>query len=145
MKTIALAIAPVLLLACSSPTKSERDVLMDRIERQVKLPEGARPLKDYARYYANGERGEIEAIYVIPFSEKVLPGEICEELLENFATKQVPCTDLENPFDLPAGQRRWVKDRQHLPAISDGGCDIVNVRFDPSIGKIMESACNGVA
>lgn len=46
----------------------EQAALMDRIEREVRLPEGAGPLADYGRYYAWQDREDgirkVIAIYV---------------------------------------------------------------------------------
>jgi hypothetical protein len=86
----------------------------------VKLPRDARPLNEYARYYA-------------------LDGQKIVGTYTRFV-------DLKNSFyDLPIGQRRWVDDYRSLPLISDGGCTVVNVLYDDSTGQIEQAACNGVA
>ena len=41
-------------------------------------------------------------------------------------------------------ERRWIKDYDHFPLISDGGCGIVNVTFNLKSSK-SETWCNGVA
>ena len=119
---------------------------MDQIEKQVQLPRDARPLRDYARYYAYADTGDVKAIYLVPFDDDLKPGEGCDELLEDFTSKQVPCPDLDIPtMNLKAGQRRWMRDNRHLPAVNDGGCAVVNVSFDWKKGKVKEVRCNGFA
>lgn len=94
---------------------------MDKIEGTVRLPDGARPLQEYARYYTFGEDGRVEAIYT---------------------TVVEPDYDTLN---LPAGKRRWVSDPRHMPGISDGGCDIVEIDFNATNGKFEHVECNGRA
>ncbi len=94
---------------------------MDQIERTVRLPEGTKPLAEYARYYTFGKSGRIQAIYT---------------------------TVLEPDYDtlnLSAGKRRWVSDPGHMPGISDGGCDVVEIDFNAAKGTIEHVACNGRA
>jgi len=38
--------------ACSAPQDRQREQMMDQIEKQVRLPQGAEPLDKYVRYYA---------------------------------------------------------------------------------------------
>jgi len=47
--------------------------------------------------------------------------------------------------DLPVGQRRWVEDIYHLPAIDDGECFVVTVRFEQAAGKVTQTFRNGIA
>lgn len=89
---------------------------MDMIERQVRMPKEALALTRYSRFYTAAKSGEVIGTYV--------------------ATAQ---------NDLPVGQRRWVKDIYHLPAIDDGGCFIVKVIFDPKTNRVPQAFCNGVA
>lgn len=43
-----------------------------------------------------------------------------------------------------AGQRRWLEDYRKLPSILDGGCSIVNVRYDIAAKNIEAAFCNGL-
>src|SRR5205085_4984273 len=90
--------------------------LMDRIERQVRLPEGADRLETYARSYAwqvatDGHR-KVVAYY-------------------------------ENLTSTPPG-RRWVSERD-FPGIADGGCGVVRFTYDPATQQVEQIACNGYA
>lgn len=110
------AITALLLIGCASDEEREHASLMDEVEQRVRLPDGSQPLNEYARYYAIDGQGRVVAIY----------------------------TTFVEP-DLPAGQRRWVGDQSKLPGISDGGCGVVNVLFNPATRKVEEAFCNGVA
>ena len=140
-----LAIAAVhLLAACTTPEQRERDRLTDQIEARVKLPKGAGRLADYARHYAIDEKGLIVGVYSRGFRWPD-PDHACEELLEDFSTRMVPC-----PFDsdvdhLRAGQRGWVDHPDRLPSIMDGGCGVVTVVYDPKASKVRDTYCNGHA
>lgn len=89
---------------------------MDVIEQQVHLPKDAVALDRYSRFYTEANSGEVIGTYVAGAQS-----------------------------GLPVGQRRWVKDIYHLPAIDDGGCFIVNVIFDPKTKKVTRASCNGIA
>ena len=117
---------------------------MDRIEKAVRLPDRARPLSEYARYYAERER-EVVAVYIIPPRDEIRAGEACEELLENMSTRDVPCEPMKSDWAMPAGSRRWFKSEQELPFISDGGCSQITVIFDKPKGIVKSADCNGGA
>lgn len=108
--------APLLLAACGAAENPRQAATMDVIEQQVRLPKDALALDRYSRFYTAAKSGEVIGTYVAGAHN-----------------------------DLPVGQRRWVKDIYHLPAIDDGGCFIVNVIFDPKTNKVTQAACNGVA
>lgn len=42
------------------------------------------------------------------------------------------------------GRRHWVAE-DRLPAIQDGGCNVVNLRFDVAADEIERVGCNGYA
>jgi hypothetical protein len=111
--------AALLLGACSSSASPEQVRLMDQVEGRVQLPAGARPLTDYARYYAADGSGRVVAIYTLFVAPSL------------------------DDHDLPTGQRRWVADYGHLPNVTGGGCDTVHVVFTPATGAFEDSACNG--
>ncbi len=89
---------------------------MDTIERQVRMPKEALALTRYSRFYTAIKSGEVIGTYV---------------------------GSAHN--DLPVGQRRWVSDVYHLPAINDGECFIVNVIFEPKTNRVTQAFCNGAA
>lgn len=145
MNSLKIAAAIVLLSGCSTPQEFDRDALMNLIEKQVQLPNGARLLGDYARYYADSDGGEVVAVYLIPLDNEIPPGASCAELLEDSTTRDVPCEPMQFDWAMPAGERRWVKSEQDLPFISDGGCDQVTVVFDKAKSVVKSARCNGVA
>lgn len=108
------------LAACSSAAERQHSHLMQQIEERLQLPKGAERLEQYARYYA-------------PDKDRVVA---------TFITVVDPTNRY---YDLPVGQRRWLDDHRNLPAISDGGCSIVNVIYDPKTRSVPEAFCNGVA
>lgn len=136
----------LLLASCSRPEASRTDALMNRLEQRVQLPQGARALAAYARYYAFGKSGEVEAIYLIPWSEEVRPGESCEELTANFTSKAAPCPNLKRRAGrLKPGERRWVANNSQFPIVLDGGCSVVSLLFDGRTAKMKNAKCNGDA
>lgn len=108
--------AVVLLSACGAAENPRQAATMDMIERQVRMPKEALAFPRYSRFYTTASSGEVIGTYVA-----------------------------SGHNDLPVGQRRWVKDIYHLPAIDDGGCFIVNVVFDPKTKRVTQAFCNGVA
>jgi hypothetical protein len=91
-----------------------REELMDQIERQVRLPEGAGPLASYARYYAWQQREDgfrkVVAVYV--------------------------------RLDGHAPGRYWVAENE-LPLILDGGCSLVALSYDLAAQRVEHVTCNG--
>ena len=139
MSLLALTAAASVLAACSpsGPPPSPQDAMMDAIEAGLQLPPGASALSAYGRSYAyDQESREIVGVYVIPASPNP-PGTTCTSL----SGAAVACPDM--PLDLPAGQRRWVKDVTALPDVSDGGCSILTLRYDPQRKRVKDIGCNG--
>ncbi|WP_395612048.1 hypothetical protein [Allosphingosinicella sp.] len=97
--------------------EAERLDLMERIEREVRLPPGADPLSSYSHSYAwrQGPDGvrKVAAYY--------------ESLTGNFR-----------------GMRRWTTERE-FPMIADGGCGVVTFTYDVATHRFEEMRCNGVA
>jgi hypothetical protein len=128
---------------------------MDEIERQVRLPEGASPLKDYARHYALEQDGKIIGVYVLRTSAsgqaaaKQATDYGCEEIAiegAHLVGKSVPCPPTSEPQnEVGGGERRWFNNRAELPVIMDGGCGFVTVRFDTSKHRVDQAFCNGEA
>ncbi|HEX8448416.1 MAG TPA: hypothetical protein VF652_02390 [Allosphingosinicella sp.] len=150
MKSILLLIGLVALSSSSAPGRSPHEALMDEIERQIRLPPAAEPLAAYGRYYALGGKGRVVAVYLLPLEPTPLPADWgCEEMLEignKIASRPIPCPPgPDTPYDLVAGQRRWVAGRNALPMVSDGGCMIVNVTFNLRTREVEHAFCNGEA
>jgi hypothetical protein len=145
MNSFKIAALLMLVSGCSSPQERKREALMNKIEKQVQLPKGARPLSEYARYYADKGDGVVAAVFLIPLSDEMRPGEGCEELLENFASREVPCEPMQFEWAMPAGERRWFKDQRDLPWINDGGCAQVDVEFNIAKSTVKYVECNGEA
>jgi hypothetical protein len=108
--------AAVLLSACGAAENPRQAATMDVIERQVRMPKEALALTRYSRFYTAANSGKVIGTYVASAHN-----------------------------DLPVGQRRWVTNIYHLPAIDDGECFIVNVVFDPKTNRVTQAFCNGVA
>lgn len=109
-----------LLLACVGPAEQQQLAIMDRIEGQLKLPQQARPLEKYARYYS-------------------IDG-------ENIVGRYIAFVESDNKYySLPLGKRRWVEDPRNLPSIADGGCAVVNVIYSRKYARIDRVFCNGLA
>jgi len=96
---------------------AEEQAIMDRIEREVRLPEGADPLASYERSYAWEQREDgvrkVIGVYLSP----------------------------------DAGEsrgRRWVAENA-LPMIVDGGCGMIRLGYDVATQRIEYVTCNGVA
>ena len=122
---------------------------MDRIEKQIILPKGARTLAEYARYYGVDDKGRVAGTY-LTIDPPPDPSWTCEDIVlneEEVESRPVPCPpDVEDPIrNLKAGQRRWVGDADNRPFRADGGCSQVNVLFDPGTGKVLHAFCNGTA
>jgi hypothetical protein len=59
-----IAIQSLLLLACAQPPVEAQETFLDRVEAQVRMPDGARPLKAYSRSYFPVQNGaKIMGIY----------------------------------------------------------------------------------
>lgn len=143
----------LLLLASAAPAATSRshEALMDKIERAVVLPKGAKPLNAYGRNYAFSGRDKVVATYLLP-SAPLDMSEGCDVMLED--GKSRPCTkkeiakaaksDASNvAAQTPAGKRRWYDSVRSLPEISDGGCMQVRVEYDIATRHVSTATCNG--
>jgi hypothetical protein len=129
------------------PTAEERRQarLMDEIETRLALPPGAQPLSHYARFYAFEGPGKVIAVYMIP--EPARPaGDHCVEMTADGNSHPVACEPSPAwPPGVPAGHRRWVRDRREMPLIFDGGCIQITITYDLKSRKIESASCNGYA
>ena len=155
MRAVFYAIALATSAGCSQQQASEQELIMRAIESAVHLPAGAKPLEEYSRNYASGPDGKVIGVYVLPMPTEAQVGDVgCERMLENFDSR--PCTDVERAegaardkatADLfgKANQTRWFDDYRELPMILDGGCNLIEIIFDPQSKLIQSAQCNGDA
>jgi hypothetical protein len=108
------------------------------IERLVQLPDGARPLRSYDRWYlyrtVSGRR-MVEGLYL---------GTEYEDLRERQAQGEAPswkAASQQRPGRVHPVSNAW-----EMPAgIDDGGCDEVHVLYDVAASRVTKVACNGLA
>lgn len=155
MRAVFYAIALVTGSACSQQQVSEQELIMRAIESAVQLPAGAEPLDEYSRNYALRPDGKVIGVYVLPRPAEARVSDVgCEVMLESFESR--PCTDAEEAeiagqekatVDLfgQANQTRWFEDYRDLPMMLDGGCNLIEIIFDPQSQLIQSTQCNGEA
>ncbi|MFL9839489.1 hypothetical protein ABS767_00815 [Sphingomonas sp. ST-64] len=141
--------------ACSQQGASQQERVMRAIEKAVQLPAGARPLDQYSRNYASRPDGKIVGIYVISQPADAQASEDgCEVMLKDLGSR--PCNEAEKAeiagqekaaADLfgQADQSRWFDDYRDLPRMLDGGCDLIEIVFDPKSHRVQSALCNGEA
>lgn len=112
MKVFAFVPFAIALSACSASKERRHRAYMDHLEKRVQLPRGSRPVRDYHRYYAPGDHGDVLAVYL---------------LRDN---------------DPQGEERRWFDDRRELPFIDGEGCSEVNLVLDKATGAVKKAACN---
>lgn len=93
-----------------------QEALMDRIEREVRLPQGATELATYSRHYAWHEESGVRSVVAI----------------------------YDRLSSTGPGGRHWVTERE-LPLIMDGGCGVISLSYDLATQRITRIACNGDA
>lgn len=154
MKVIYLPIV-LLIGAANSERPSDEEAVMRTIESAVQLPDDAKALEYYSRNYALRPDGKVIAVYVRPHLMEARDSDYnCEVMLEDFGSR--PCTEVEKGGALArdqamaerfgqSGQSRWLEDYRDLPNISDGGCDLIEIIFDPQSQMIESTQCNGDA
>ena len=123
LSAVVASLGLTLAASISHAFDSPLDVaLLHRIEPSLKLPNGAKPLVSYDRYYA----------YAIRRGRKVLVGVFLYSLaLPGIAEAAPGLHILEKESD--------------LPVIHDGGCSVVTVVLDPHSPQEADVSCNGVA
>ncbi len=150
MKATFSAVALLVGGACSERL-SDQEAIIRVIESAVELPAGAKALKDYSRNYALRPDGKVIGVYVTP-AEARDSEDGCEVALIDEGSR--PCTEAEQAelathdktmTDLlgQANQSRWLKDYRTLPVLMDGGCDVIEIIFEPRSKRIESAQCNG--
>lgn len=122
LKPIAL-VSMALLVACdqaepvtqSSPKPEAHVALTARIEAAVATILPDITVRQYARHYIETADGHILGVYVRKCS-KGTP--ICAEAKPVWTSKE------------------------QFPTVLDGGCDVINVEYDPEADTVLTAACN---
>jgi|GEM_PF-3412984 len=139
---ILLALAPA---ASPAPDAAGPAALMDETESRLRLPKHSYKFEDYVRYYTIDEAGDVAGRFVIPRSFSPQPGSACEQLGDKGKWRKVTCEPvIPWPEGGVAGRRYWVANVMALPGILDGGCSVVNVRWNRQSDRV-EAWCNGLA
>lgn len=124
------------LTGCASSQKDSQAALMDDIESSIRLPPGARPLENYARYYTMNE-GFVQGAYSTEV-EAPRPSDYgCEVVGPDGSSKLVACRP---PADARPGERRWVKFEDY-PAVAGEDCTAIQLEFDPRTRKFTYLEC----
>lgn len=155
IRTIINSIALVTCAACSPQQPAENEKIMRAIESAVKLPVNAKAFKEYSRNYAFRPDGKVVAIYVIPRSAQERESEFgCEVMLKNFGSRSCTHTEKVEVANQEkrrakrfghANQSRWFGDYRELPLLMDGGCDLIEIIYNPRLHRIQSAQCNGEA
>ena len=133
-------VLPALVAACSASPDSQHAQLLDEVERQVRLPDQAEPLKAYSRYYASAANGEIVGIYLLPDLQR---GK-CVGDGEDQTSSIGECQPVRGTRNLKANERLWVDNHTLLPTLSGRGCTVVNVAYNPATGQPTRVSCSFV-
>jgi hypothetical protein len=142
MRAASIVTTVVLLTSCSTPEERKHHALMDQIEEEAQLPKGAASLNHYARFYADGGKGRVIAVYLLPSLIEKAAAEECEELTSVDASKNVPCVSQE-VRKVKAGERRWLSNQGDLPFEVAPGCQVVTLAFDVTRRHFDELSCVG--
>lgn len=146
-----LAIVSMLLLAMAAPASVEdanRLQLMNEIEKAVILPKHAKPLGDYGQNYAFSGDHQVVAVYFIPeraLTEKsgCFHGDL-KPCSKDEVRKIVTQNAKRRAGYASAGKRRWFGNEHDLPAIHDGGCFQITIRYDIPSKQVLSVRCNQV-
>jgi len=117
------ALFPPLAQAASSQNWLPDRGTIDEIEAAIAMPDGARPIADYRRFYT-GDRKDGRPVVRGTF---VLQG-LWDHLLQR-----------------PAAAPINIVEKADMPIILDGGCAVVNLEFDTQRKQIVSISCNGHA
>lgn len=103
---------------CSRSNNADR-VLATDIERQVATAHPDIAIERFARFYAHEQNGSVQAVYLFANEGYV-------------------------PIAGKAGTSRWTT-VDDLPVVYDGGCTVLNIRYDARNRKLLWVECNGDA
>jgi hypothetical protein len=85
--------------AAAAPT-AEQEAIMDRIEREVRLPEGADPLGAYLRYYALHQDGHGTRVVIGYYVRSTSPGRRWVDETEQPMIDDGGCSIVQVVYDL---------------------------------------------
>ena len=142
MKARLVASLVILLSSCSTPEERQRDVLMNQIEKHLRLPVGAEILNDYARFYTTGGKDQVIAVYVLPSVLERAANQQCEDLRSNGTSQTVPCVSLQ-VRNVKAGERIWVPTSASLPFEDVSGCEVITLAYSVKDKRFEEIGCVG--
>ena len=112
---------------------------MDAIEARVDLPARSEPMTRYSRYYAPGESGKIEALFIIHDPNFVKD---VEQFCDAENVKTFPCSAEGKANLAPAGSRKWLDEERDLPIMHGGGCGAIRFSYDPATRELSALQCN---
>lgn len=126
--------------------------MMSQIESAVVLPEGASPIDHYSRNYTLRPDGEVVAVYLIPPdpTEDYSEDYGCEIALAGLESR--PCAH-EGLNEVKrsdanwaaaygvAGESRWFDGDFIVPTVSDSGCAVIDIVFDPHAQQVENVEC----
>jgi hypothetical protein len=146
MKRINLAVMVVAAISTSCANPPDREAIMDEIEKNVTLPRDAQAFELYGRNYAFHGPEQVRAAYYIPrapLTEKMgcyVGGKPCSK---DYVRKLMQDNAAERARHAAAGQRRWFETERDLPALFDGGCSIIHIKYEIATRRILSVSCNG--
>jgi hypothetical protein len=132
----------VFLTSCSTHEQRRNEAIMVQIEQQIRLPKGASPLTDYARFYADPGQDFVLGVYMLPSALKYEAAQQCEEVTLNGAGKPTPCVPAAIA-KVRAGERLWVGGHENLPFSVRPGCEVITFAFDRGKQRFVEIECVG--
>jgi len=129
------------ILALGACSQSPQEQLINQIEAQISLPDGAKSKNKYARYYAFGPGGRIIGEYIIQSPDIFVHTlEACREQ----AFRDFPCGKDGNTVELVRnGERLWIEDYLSLPTRFGGGCSAISFQYDPASERFYHLECKG--
>jgi len=137
MKRFLILAAALSMAACSSPEARRQADLMNKIEKEVRLPPGAEAIDSFARAYKFESPDRVVAFYFFPVDQ---PDQwFCDGAKKGGRTNGQIALACPPPDGMKAGERRWFGDDVSLPDRSDGGCDI---EYDVGSNTITFATCD---
>ncbi|MBB5713081.1 hypothetical protein [Sphingomonas xinjiangensis] len=135
----AKVLAVLSLAACTMQDENHRhEALMDSIERSVVLPKGSQPLSAYGRSYAFAGQDRVIGSYSIPVNSPTGP---CTVVIPGNSSRACSAEEDEPIEQTAAGTRRWFDDADDVPKLLWAGCDQVNVVYEISSQRVLETLC----
>lgn len=136
---------PIALLVAASIAPCVADLdhadLVREIDAAIVMPKFALPSYMYARYYALRSDGRIA---VLLNARVALPKPLGPLYRTAFSEDDYLLKgDCPTDGEPIAGERYWV-DEQKMPPISDGGCQVIRLVYDPRLHRVGTIDCSGL-